>query len=114
MRDIPQDAEYLEVSSLSRYRLLGDMVDKLRGSLEAVDTDRLVEMLSSHEGRPTAPCRHLKPPSRGVTLACAAYDLGAGRLRLCQGPPCQGNFFGYSRIRVGRLRGVDSAEADTL
>ncbi len=98
MRDVPQDAEYLEASSMSRYRVLSDMVEKLQGRLDGVDADRLVEMLSSHEGRPTAPCRHHQPPSRGVTLGCATYDLKAGVARLCKGNPCQGNF---AKIRLG-------------
>jgi hypothetical protein len=98
MRDIPQDQEYLEVSSMSRYRVLEEMVESCRGNFDKIDGARLIQMLSSHQGRPTPPCRHHRPPSRGVTLASALFDLQTERVRLYRSNPCMGRFTSFSMI----------------
>ena len=96
MRDLPQDQEYLEISSMSRYRVLEEMVKAYQGNYDKVDGERLIQMLSSHQGRPTAPCRHYRPPSRGVTLASALFDLQVERVRLYRSHPCLGRFASFS------------------
>lgn len=93
MRDIPQDADYVGTSSLSRYRVLEDLAKPLRARLARVDWRTLVEMLSSHRGAPYSPCRHPvedgPEPVDGATLATAIFALGARRVRLFQGNPCR-------------------------
>jgi hypothetical protein len=90
MKDTPQDREYMETSSLSRYRVLRPGADRLRGRLDDVDRETLVGLLSGHEGAPTSPCRHPTEEASGATLACSVFDLDAGSLELFFSNPCRG------------------------
>jgi isopenicillin-N N-acyltransferase-like protein len=87
-------------SSDSRYRVLRRLVARLppRGQVGQRD---LVRLLASHEAirAPYAPCRHPRGEIRGRTLATALFDVGAGRLTLYEGNPCEG------RARELRLSG---------
>lgn len=95
MRDERQVAEYVEKSSLPRYRTIVRDAGKA-GNPGTLEADDLVRMLSSHEGRPAAPCRHPeRDVMRGATLACAVFDVGARRMRLYRGTPCRGEYHEY-------------------
>lgn len=95
MASTPQDEEYVGTSSMSRYRVLSGRAERLRDRLEHVDEERLVEMLSSHEGAPYSPCRHPTEDVSGSTLGCALFDVAAGELRLYSSQPCEGLFEDY-------------------
>jgi hypothetical protein len=91
MAETAQDAEYVESSSMSRYRVLTREAQLLAGRLDEVGEETLVELLSSHDGAPYSPCRHPAGEVRGATLGSAVIDVGTGELRLYHSNPCRGS-----------------------
>ncbi|MBM3956878.1 MAG: hypothetical protein FJ313_02355 [Gemmatimonadetes bacterium] len=65
------------------------------GPAASVSEARLLDALSSHEGRPWSPCRHPEGEATGATLCCSVFDLGARTWRLSKDQPCLGRFTGY-------------------
>jgi len=86
----PQDAEYVESSSMSRYRVLRAGLQRLGDRIDDVQGAELVGLLSSHESAPYSPCRHPTEEVGGATLGNALFDLGAGSLQLGFSNPCRG------------------------
>jgi hypothetical protein len=103
----PQDREYVESSSMSRYRVLRAGVRRLHERLDDIQGMELVELLSSHESAPYSPCRHpsgevpyspCRHPSGeigGATLGNALFDLGSRSLLLTHSNPCGGRALPY-------------------
>ena len=89
MAETPQDAAYVESSSMSRYRVLSEKAQRFDGRLDEVGEETLVELLSSHEGAPYSPCRHPDGEVSGATLGSALIDAGAGDVRLYYSNPCR-------------------------
>jgi hypothetical protein len=85
MSDTPQDMDYVESSSMSRYRVLHAAV---RG-LDGIRGETLVGLLSSHDSAPYSPCRHPTAKVAGATLGNALFDLTEGSLRLAYSNPCR-------------------------
>lgn len=91
----PQDAEYVESSSMSRYRVLRAGVQRLSDRVDDIQGAELVKLLSSHESAPYSPCRHPTGEVGGATLGNALFDLGKGSLQLVFSNPCQGRATPY-------------------
>jgi isopenicillin-N N-acyltransferase-like protein len=89
LRDEPQVDAYVESSSMARWRTLCAWREAVPDEA-AIDADRMLEILSSHEGRPYSPCRHPEGAVRGATLLTAIFDLDSRSLRIVEGPPCRG------------------------
>ena len=96
MEATPQDADYVETSSVPRYRVLRDEADRLKDRLSEIDGKTLVAMLSKHDEAPYSPCRHPTHGVSGATLGTALFDIDAGTLRLLYSNPCLG-------VRAGRF-----------
>jgi hypothetical protein len=90
----PQDTEYVESSSMSRWQVLNRWRDGLPDDAR-LDGAQLLQALSSHEQRPYSPCRHPEGEVRGATLLNALFDLEAGSVRIHKGQPCQGAYTDY-------------------
>jgi len=87
MREVPQDSDYVGLSSTSRYRVLSDWKSSVEDLAVLTDAE-LAGALSSHVARPHSPCRHPEAEVRGATVLCAIFDVPARRLRLYRGQPC--------------------------
>jgi hypothetical protein len=74
---------------MTRYRILTAEAQRLFDSLDEVDGDTLVRLLSMHEGAPYSPCRHPQGKVLGTTLAGSLFDLKKGTWRLYYGNPCK-------------------------
>jgi len=86
----PQNAEYVQSSSISRYRVLSAGVQRLRDRVDDIEGATLIELLSSHESAPYSPCRHPAGEVGGTTLGNVLFDLGEGSLQLVFSNPCRG------------------------
>ncbi|MBN2494562.1 MAG: hypothetical protein JXR96_08235 [Deltaproteobacteria bacterium] len=93
MRQAAQDMDYVNGSSMSRFRVLEKIKRELERDLGAVRGRDLIRALSSHEGAPYSPCRHPIGEIRGATLASSLFDLRSGLWRVWAGNPCQGEVF---------------------
>jgi predicted choloylglycine hydrolase len=82
-----EDQKYKQSSSLSRYRVIEEKLNKFADQL--VEPEDFLNILSSHQNKPYSPCRHPEGDVHGLTLATAFYDFRAGTMRLFQGNPCQ-------------------------
>ncbi|MBW2536504.1 MAG: hypothetical protein JRI55_33775, partial [Deltaproteobacteria bacterium] len=94
-REAGQDDDYVRTSSMPRYRALSRHVEQLAG--RQVTGSDLIAGLSSHEGRPYSPCRHVTNSVRGTTVACSLFDLQRRSWLFFKGHPCAGR---SSRIPV--------------
>jgi len=84
MRGLPERRDYMERSSLPRYRALADW---LASNPPPREIDDLLAALSIHEGEPTPVCRHADD---GRTLATGLFASPEVEMTLVTGPPCQG------------------------
>jgi predicted choloylglycine hydrolase len=83
-----QVESYVRRSSQPRYATLTEALGRV-AEPTALPLDELVRLLSSHEGAPYSPCRHPADTVRGLTVACAAFDVPRRRMRLYAGNPCE-------------------------
>jgi predicted choloylglycine hydrolase len=87
IRSFPQDREYVNSSSMSRYSVISE-------TLNAIDHSRNIKIgdihhiLSSHKRAPYSPCRHPGGPVQGATLATAVIDVIKGTMCVYRGKPC--------------------------
>jgi predicted choloylglycine hydrolase len=81
-----EDQAYRGSSSLSRYRVLGELVQSQ--NLADLTPDTMLRMLSCHDGAPYSPCRHPQGEIKGQTLGTVYVDLHRGELCLFRGQPC--------------------------
>ena len=82
-----EDADYVNGSSRSRYRVIESGVKRLRKQPSLKVTDFL-QILSSHRSAPYSPCRHPMGDVQGRTLGTAFFNLEKGVFRLYRGNPC--------------------------
>lgn len=85
--------------SFTRQQRVQKLIDEKLGKLTVADLKRI---LSDHDGFPTSICRHPHDgpdhPSvsaRGRTTASLIAEPAAGRLHVCRGNPCAGEFAVY-------------------
>jgi len=90
MKDTPQNEQYVNTSSMTRYRILTAEAQRRFDHLDEVDGDTLINLLSLHEGAPYSPCRHPQGQVQGTTLAGSLFDLESGTWQLYYGNPCKG------------------------
>jgi hypothetical protein len=90
MTAVAQDADYVETSSMSRYRVLTKGAERLRSRMAVVDEAALLSLLSSHERAPYSPCRHPAGEVSGATLGNALFDVTGRSQRLLVSNPCLG------------------------
>jgi hypothetical protein len=90
LADVAQDPDYVQRSSLTRWRVLARWRQRVADP-GALGADDLVRALSSHEGRPYSPCRHPTASISGATLLSAVFELpAAATMRVYTGQPCGG------------------------
>ena len=92
MEDVAQDRDYVNTSSMSRFRVLTGACADVQDRLEQIDGETLIGMLSSHESAPYSPCRHPTDEVTGATLGSALFDIAGGGLRMARGNTCRGAF----------------------
>lgn len=98
MKDEPQDQEYVSSSSMTRYRVLTEWRESIADPA-GLGMEDLVGALKLHEGKPYSPCRHPEGDVHGFTLATAAFDSEAGKMRLYRNQPCLGRWVDYDPPR---------------
>lgn len=77
---------YREKSSISRYEVISEGIENLKGKVKFED---LFALLSSHKRKPFSPCRHPEGEVEGQTLCTAYYDLKKKMIIFYNGNPCQ-------------------------
>ena len=100
-KSFPQETEYVNLSSISRYDVITNAIHKLSG-VKQIGTEDIFKILSSHRNSPYSPCRHPSGDVRGITLATAVIDVSKGRMTLYKGNPCQSfrkNYFSVYSIK---------------
>ncbi len=94
IKNTPQDEEYVNSSSLSRWNVIEDWASN-QTSIEKLSRVQLLEPLSSHKGAPFSPCRHPKGDVHGYTLGTAIFEHPQNHMDLSFGQPCKGPFKTY-------------------
>jgi len=87
-KDYPfQDTQYVNSSSMSRFKVIEDELSRL--DLTNLQPETFSSILSSHNSAPYSPCRHPAGDVTGQTLGSAFFDLKKGLFRLFKGNPCE-------------------------
>lgn len=93
-----QDTQYVNSSSMSRFKVIEDELSQL--DLKNLQPETFSSILSLHKSAPYSPCRHPDDDITGQTLGSAFFDLKKGLFRLFKGNPCEavqgGNYVDYS------------------
>jgi isopenicillin-N N-acyltransferase-like protein len=84
---LSQDEEYVNSSSMSRYKVLAGLISGIRKPQSLTEKD-LIRMLSSHKSAPYSPCRHPDGDVHGVTLGTGVLDVKRKQMKIYKGNPC--------------------------
>jgi hypothetical protein len=87
MKGVPESKLYVAAST-PRYKIVKDGAKDIPNP-ESPQPDDLIKILSTHKGKPFAPCRHPSKIGGGCTLGCAVFDTSKDSMRLSKGNPCE-------------------------
>ena len=82
--DPPYDVRH--ASSITRWDVLSRAIE---GEGPPASVEKMLRLLSLHEGRPYSPCRHPEGDIHGVTLGTAVFRAPAAAMTLFHGNPCR-------------------------
>ena len=85
--DFPQEMNYVNNSSISRYEVLYEKFHYLDGD-NATFKD-VLPFLASHNNPPFSPCRHPQDTIQGTTLATAVFDMRRDAMMIFKGNLCE-------------------------
>ena len=84
----PQDSAYVHSSSLSRYFVIGKLMNEYKNHNQ-ITNENVIDIISSHKKAPFSPCRHPMGDVHGISLGTAWFDLNNGIMRIYKGNPCE-------------------------
>ena len=90
-----QDKDYVSSSSMTRWKILSKWKEKHKEAGKVTQED-ILEVLTSHEGKPYSPCRHPEGDIRGATLLTALFDAGEKTMQVYKKQPCRDTSYDYA------------------